>query len=169
MREHRSAEQVIVGSNSRELFEITRGIFSALIFWNKLISCNFFAQIIFSGKISRAWPGSMDHSLYVLITETKPASLPYFIGNLTVGIHSSSGEFLQEKTSNIKIHFVGRFAVGSGSVSKTVCLDKDICRRHVKLTKVDANRWETLTSYTTCVDSGWPCFRCLSWIWRSMD
>ena len=102
------------------------------------------------------------HSLYVLITATKSASLPYFIGNLTIGIHSSSGEFLREETSNIKIHFVGRFAVGSASVSKTVCLDKDIYRRHVKLTKVDANSWVTLASYTTCVDSGWPGFRCLS-------
>ncbi|CAH3031072.1 unnamed protein product, partial [Porites evermanni] len=68
------------------------------------------------------------------------------LGNLTIGIHSSSGEFLREETSNIKIHFVGRFAVGSASVSKTVFLDKDIYRRHVKLTKVDANRWETLAS-----------------------
>ena len=53
---------------------------------------------------------------------------------------------MREETSNIKIHFVGTFAVGSASVSKTVCLDKDIYRRHVKLTKVDANSWETLAS-----------------------
>ena len=30
------------------------------------------------------------------------------------------------------------------------CLDKDICRRHVKLTTVDVNSWETLASDTMC-------------------
>ena len=60
------------------------------------------------------------HSLYHLITELRTVSLPCFIGNFTIRFHSSTGRSLWEETSNVKRYFVGRFAVGSGSLSKTL-------------------------------------------------
>ena len=60
------------------------------------------------------------HFLYHLITEFRTASLLCFIGNFTIRFQSSTGRSLWEETSNIKIYFVGRFAVGSGSLSKTL-------------------------------------------------
>ena len=59
------------------------------------------------------------HSFYHLISELRTVSLPCFIGNFTIRFHSSSGKSLQEETCE-KRYFVGRFAVGSGSLSKTL-------------------------------------------------
>ena len=103
------------------------------------------------------------HSLYHLITELRTVSLPCFIGNFTIRFHSSSGKSLREETCErlARKDILLEGLQWDQGLSARHCLDKDICRRHVKLTTVDVNSWETLASGTMCVESGWSGFRCL--------